>query len=99
MDVPDTDISLTLYEVLADGTAIWIWNDVVRARYRESEQKEKLVTPGQINLFKFEPGWFVARCLAKGSRLRLIVAAPNSIYWQKNYNSGGVVADEAKENA
>jgi len=99
MDVPDTDISLTLYEVLADGTAIWIWNDVVRARYRESEQTEKLVTPGQINLFKFEPGWFVARRLAKGGRLRLIIAAPNSIYWQKNYNSGGVVADEAKDNA
>jgi uncharacterized protein len=99
MDVPDTDVCLNLYEVLADGTAIWMWSDTVRARYRESEQTAKLMMLGQISLFKFEPGWFVARKLAKGSRLRLIIAAPNSIYWQKNYNSGGVVADETKENA
>jgi predicted acyl esterase len=76
-----------------------MWSDTVRARYRESERTAKLMTLGQISLFKFEPGWFVARKLAKGSRLRLIIAAPNSIYWQKNYSSEGVVADERKENA
>ena len=35
----------------------------------------------------------------KGSRLRLVVYSPNSIFWQKNYNSGGVVADETAKDA
>ena len=35
----------------------------------------------------------------KGSRLRLIVTAVNSINWQKNYCSGGVVADETAKDA
>jgi predicted acyl esterase len=37
--------------------------------------------------------------MAKGSRLRLVVSAPNSIYFEKNYNSGGVVANETATDA
>jgi predicted acyl esterase len=47
----------------------------------------------------FDPGLFVARKLMKGSRLRLVVTAVNSIFWQKNYCSGGVVADETAKDA
>jgi len=35
----------------------------------------------------------------KGSRLRLVVTAVNSILWQKNYCSGGVVAEETAKDA
>jgi uncharacterized protein len=35
----------------------------------------------------------------KGSRLRLVVSAPNSPQWQKNYCSGGVVAEETAKDA
>ena len=35
----------------------------------------------------------------KGSRLRLVLKASNSIYTQKNYNSGGVVAEESGQDA
>jgi uncharacterized protein len=99
MDVPDTDVAVNLYEVLPDGVAINIWSDVVRARYRESEQVPKLVKIGEVDRYYFDPRFFVARRLAKGSRLRLIVAAPNSIYYQKNYNSGQIVANETKADA
>ncbi|MBS1542362.1 MAG: hypothetical protein JST14_01905, partial [Bacteroidetes bacterium] len=34
-----------------------------------------------------------------GSRLRLVVAAVNSISWEKNYCSGGVVAEESAKDA
>jgi hypothetical protein len=37
--------------------------------------------------------------MAKGSRLRLVVSAPNSINFEKNYNSGGVVANETAKDA
>ena len=42
-----------------------------------------------------EQGHFVM----KGSRLRLAIACPNSIQIQKNYNSGGVVANETGKDA
>jgi predicted acyl esterase len=35
----------------------------------------------------------------KGSRLRLVISSPNSILWQKNYCSGGVVAEETAKDA
>jgi len=47
----------------------------------------------------FDPGLFIARRMAKGSRLRLVISAPNSIYFEKNYNSGGVVANETSKDA
>ena len=37
--------------------------------------------------------------LARGSRLRLVVTCPNSIYLEENYATGGVVALESGANA
>jgi predicted acyl esterase len=68
-------------------------------RYRQSLREPKLVKPGKIVRCDFNPGLFVARRLMKGSRLRLVVSAVNSILWQKNYCSGGVVADDTAKDA
>jgi predicted acyl esterase len=42
---------------------------------------------------------FISRKIAKGSRLRLVVAGINTIYFEKNYNSGGVVPNETAKDA
>jgi len=42
---------------------------------------------------------FIARRIAKGSRLRLVLRAPRSLFIQRNYNSGGVVAQETPAQA
>jgi uncharacterized protein len=99
IDTPDVDLSADLYEIQPDGTSIAIWSDIRRLRYRESLREAKLVKPGEIVKCNFNPGLFVARRLMKGSRLRLVVSSPNSIFWQKNYCSGGVVADETAKDA
>lgn len=99
IDTTDTDLEVDLFEIQPDGTSIGIWSDIRRLRYRESLRQEKLVKPGEIVKCDFDPGLFVARKLMKGSRLRLVVTSPNSIFWQKNYNSGGVVADETAKDA
>jgi len=99
IDTPDTDLQADLYEIQPDGTSIALWNDIRRLRYRESLREAKLVKPGEIVKCDFSLGLFVARRLMKGSRLRLVVYSPNSIFWQKNYNSGGVVADETAKDA
>jgi predicted acyl esterase len=37
--------------------------------------------------------------MMKGSRLRLTISAPDSINFEKNYNSDGVVANETTKDA
>ncbi|MCX5672876.1 MAG: CocE/NonD family hydrolase [Planctomycetota bacterium] len=99
VDVPDTDFMATLHEITPDGTSIQLTDDALRARYRESRREEKLVTPGEITRYEFKQFWFFSRRIAKGSRLRLVFWSPNSIHLQKNYNSGGVVAEESGKDA
>jgi hypothetical protein len=99
LDVLDTDFTATLVEVLPNGTVIKLTQDYLRARYRESNRVEKLVEPGAINLYSFDGFTFFSRRIAKGSRLRLIISCPNTIYMEKNYNGGGVVAEESGKDA
>jgi len=99
MDVPDTDFQVTVYELLPDGTSTLLTDDAMRARYRESLTKEKLVKPGEINRYEFSTFQFFSRRIAKGSRLRLVLSCPNTIQLEKNYNSGGVVAEESGKDA
>jgi len=99
MDVPDTDFSVTLFEILLDGSSVQLTRDMMRARYRYSLSQEKLVKPGEIIPYVFDGFTFFSRQIAKGSRLRLVLNCPNSIYWEKNYNRGGVVAEETAKDA
>ena len=99
IDTPDVDLEADLYEIQPDGTSIGLWSDMRRLRYRDSLRDAKLVKGGEIVKCDFNPGLFVARKMMKGSRLRLVITAVNSIFWQKNYCSGGVVADETAKDA
>lgn len=97
MDVPDTDIRVALYEVKPDGSVIFIAQDWVRARYRESNRAERLVTPGAVEAYRFETFPFVARTIGAGSVIRMVVAPLGASYHvQRNRNSGGVIADETR---
>ena len=74
-------------------------SDLLRARYRDSLTQGKLVKPGEINQYVFDGFTFFSRRIAKGSRLRLVLTCPNTIYLEKNYNNGGVVAEETAKDA
>jgi len=95
MDVPDTDFGVRLFEIKPDGTSIALADDIARARYRKSLRTEELIKPGVINRYEFDGFQFFARRISRGSRIRLMVGCLNSIFLQKNYNSGGVVAEES----
>jgi uncharacterized protein len=99
LDVPDTDFRVSLYEVTADGTSVLLAEDVKRARYRESPEKETRVAAGAVLEYTFDQFPFFSRRVAAGSRLRLFLRCPNSIYLEKNWNGGGVVADESRQDA
>ncbi len=99
LDVPDTDLQANLYEILPDGSSVLLTGDLLRARYRNSLEKAELVQPGKVERYVFDGFSWFSRQVSKGSRLRLAVASVNSTDLEKNYNSGGVVADETAKDA
>jgi hypothetical protein len=99
LDVRDTDFYVRLSEVMLDGKAIALTQDLMRARHRRSFRDEQLIVPGEINQYAFDRFTFFSRRIAKGSRLRLVVCCPNTIYLEKNYNGGGIVAEETGRDA
>ncbi len=99
MDVPDTDIGISVSEIKSDGTAVLLSGAGLRARYREGLDRAVPVPLGKAVRYEFTGFSFVARELAAGSRLRLTIGPVDSPSSQKNYNSGGVVADETGKDA
>ena len=99
IDQPDTDFVVSVSEIAPDGTVTPLTSDVMRARYRESLRSQKLVTSKAALRYDFNRFTFASRLMHKGSRLRVVIAAANSMLYQKNYNSGKVVADETNRDA
>jgi hypothetical protein len=71
----------------------------MRARYRENLRQEQLVQTRAPLRYEFDGFTFIARRVQVQSRLRLVIGANDSIFSQKNYNSGGVVAAESLSDA
>jgi putative CocE/NonD family hydrolase len=99
IDQPDTDLRAQIYEITANGRSIVLSTDQIRARYRTSPRVPTLVTTTKPLLYEFKRFTFVSRQLAPGSRLRLVIGPINSIYAQKNYNSGKDVSNETLADA
>ena len=99
LDQPDTDFVASVYEIKQDGSSVALTDDLLRARYRKSFREAQAVKPGAVERYDFDHFTFTARRIAKGSRLRLVVAPMNSMWVQKNYNSGGDVSKETGKDA
>lgn len=97
-DAPDADLAVLLYEVLEDGGVIFLSSSQLRLRHRDGGTALMPAgEPVELSLPRFR---FVARRLARNSRLRLVVRAPACSFMQKNLNSATPVhlqqPDEAR---
>lgn len=99
IDCPDTDFYVSIHEVDQDGASIRLTADAMRARYREGLRTAKLIETREALRYDFQRFTFVARQVRRGHRLRLIIAPfgrqIDAAFTQKNYNGGGVVANES----
>ena len=84
---PDTDFFVRLVDEHQDGTALEICYGVVRARYRNSLDREELLAPGQITQFKIKLGPTACHFL-KGHRIRLEIASSDFPNFDRNHNTG-----------
>ena len=91
----DTDFTGKLVDVHPDGTALVLTDGILRARYRESLSSPQLMTPGEVYRLEID---LVAtsNVFAAGHRLRLEVSSSNFPRFDRNTNSGGVIATETE---
>ncbi len=99
LNVPDTDMQVGLYAINPAGETTYIGSDLLRLRYREGLETPKLAKPNEVFFCKFDTPYITALEIEKGSRLVLTIGSLNSMYYQKNYNSGKDVSLETKEDA
>lgn len=99
IDQPDTDFRVLVYLIEKDGRSVLLTNDTKRARYRTSLREAHISTSFEPQLYCFDTFWFTSRLVTAGERIRLVVGPYNSIYTQKNYNSGKAISLETREDA
>ena len=100
LSTPDTDVVALLSEIRPEeGQSILLWSNILRLRYRNSWEEPELAIPGEPFQAQFFVPRFISRRIKKGSRLRLVLRTPGSIYFQKNLNSGKPVFDERPSDA
>jgi hypothetical protein len=93
-DQPDADLWVALYELLPDGSAIYLAHSALRLRYRKGGVAAVPMVPGKPERIELPAMDFFARSIAKGSRLRLIMDAGPRFGWQRNHHTGGDLAAE-----
>jgi uncharacterized protein len=103
IDCPDTDLHVSVHEIGLDGSAVRLSTDAIRARYRKGLRSPELIRTRAPLPYEFERFTFISREIRRGHRLRLVIAPlgrlVETVFSQKNYNGGGVVADESVDDA
>ncbi len=92
----DTDFTGKLVDVFADGRAMILSDGILRARYRESLSAPKLMQPGTVYELTIDM-IATANLFRAGHRIRLEVSSSNFPRFDRNTNSGGVIAAETAD--
>ncbi|MBV9179973.1 MAG: CocE/NonD family hydrolase [Acidobacteria bacterium] len=83
----DTDFTGKLVDVWPEGFAQNLSEGLVRARYRASQEKPELLTPGEIYQFSIDL-WATSNVFKKGHRIRPEVSSSNFPRFDRNLNMG-----------
>jgi putative CocE/NonD family hydrolase len=91
----DTDFLAKLVDVAPDGFAQNLTEGIIRARYRNSQEKPELMNPGQIYKLVIDL-WSTSNVFVKGHALRLEISSSNFPRFDRNLNTGEVQASAQK---
>jgi uncharacterized protein len=83
----DTDFTVALVDVLADGHAHLVQEGIRRLRYRDSDESESKVEPGHVYEITVDL-WATSYRFEKGHRLRVEVSSSNFDRYDRNLNTG-----------
>ena len=91
---PDTDFTGKLVDVYPDGRALLVTDGILRLRYREGFSTAKLMSPDEVQRIEIDLV-ATATVFRAGHRLRLEVSSSNFPRFDRNTNTGGVIAAES----
>jgi len=83
----DTDFVGKLVDVWPNGFAQNLTEGILRARYRNSQEKPEFLNPGEIYKFTIDL-WATSNVFLTGHRLRLEVSSSNFPRFDRNLNTG-----------
>jgi len=83
----DTDFTAKLVDVGPDGFAQNLTEGILRARYRDSQERAEFLNPGQVYKFNLDL-WATSNVFLKGHRLRLEISSSNFPRFDRNLNTG-----------
>ena len=88
---PDTDFTAKLVDVCEDGCARKLTDGIIRARYRDSMSDPSLITPNEPTCYNIDL-WATSNCFKKGHCIRIEISSSNFPRFDRNPNTGGIVA-------
>ena len=92
---PDTDFTAKLVDVCEDGCARNLTDGILRARYRDSMSQPSPVEPGRAYPYTIDL-WATSNVFQAGHRIRLEVSSSNFPRFDRNPNTGGVIAADTE---
>lgn len=90
----DTDWVVRVTDVHPDGTSMLVCDGVLRARYRNSPERPEPLT-GKVERYEVDL-WATSHAFKKGHRIRVAVTSSCFPRWDRNLNTGGDNAREAR---
>jgi putative CocE/NonD family hydrolase len=94
-DGRDTDFTAKLVDVHPNGYARNLCDGIIRGRYRESPERQKLLEPGAVYEFTINL-WTTSNVFLKGHRIRVDIASANFPRFDRNLNTGNPVAEDTE---
>ncbi|MEU9330003.1 CocE/NonD family hydrolase [Streptomyces canus] len=92
----DTDFTAKLVDVFPDGKAINLCDGILRTRYRGGLATEELMEPGTVYEITVDMT-ATSNVFLPGHRIRVDVSSSNFPRYDRNTNTGGVIAHESEE--
>jgi putative CocE/NonD family hydrolase len=92
----DTDFTAKLVDVFPDGKAINLCDGILRTRYRNGLDHQELMEPGTVYEITVDMT-ATANVFLPGHRIRLDISSSNFPRYDRNTNTGGVIAQESED--
>ena len=89
----DTDFTAKLVDVDGNGYARNLTDSIIRARYRDSKSNPTLLEPGKAYRYTIDL-WATSNVFKQGHRIRLEVSSSNFPRFDRNTNTGNVIAED-----
>lgn len=95
----DLDVTVELYERMADGRHFLLSHHLGRASYAKDRSRRELLQPGKPQRLTFRSERLTSRRLEPGSRIVVVLRVNKQSDMQINYGSGGDVATDTVADA